>query len=82
MSTEFIFRIIGMVIVAILGWSLGGQASRIEPFIPEQELLYRMVFGLIGALAGLVLTPYSPLVLRASSATNSGVSLQKPFSQV
>jgi len=58
MSTEFIFRIIGMVIVAILGWSLGGQASRIEPFIPEQELLYRMVFGLIGALAGLVLTPY------------------------
>ena len=58
MSTEFIFRIFGMIIVAILGWIFGGYASKIEPFIPEQELLYKMVFGLIGALAGLVLTPY------------------------
>ncbi|MFT3890087.1 MAG: PIN domain-containing protein [Anaerolineales bacterium] len=58
MSTEFIFRLFGMVIVAILGWALGGAAARIEPFVPQQELLYRLVFGLIGALAGLVLTPY------------------------
>jgi uncharacterized protein YacL len=58
MSTEFIFRIFGMVLVAILGWALGGAAARIEPFVPQQELLYRLVFGLIGALAGLVLTPY------------------------
>lgn len=58
MSTEFIFRIIGMIIMGILGWIFGGFASRIEPFIPEQILLYEMVFGLVGALAGLVLTPY------------------------
>ena len=58
MSIEFIFRIFGMVLVAILGWGLGGAAAKIEPFIPEQELLYELVFGLIGALAGLVLTPY------------------------
>jgi uncharacterized protein YacL len=57
-SVEFIFRIIGMVIVAMLGWSFGGWASRIEPFDPRQEILYRTVFGLVGALAGLVLTPY------------------------
>ena len=57
-SVEFIFRLIGMVIVALLGWSFGGWASRIEPFVPGQELLYRLVFGLVGALAGLVLTPY------------------------
>jgi len=57
-SVEFIFRLIGMVIVALLGWSFGGWASRIEPFLPQQELLYRTVFGLVGALAGLVLTPY------------------------
>src|SRR5512141_1449360 len=57
-SVEFFFRLVGMVIVAILGWSFGGWASRIEPFHPEQELLYRTVFGLVGALAGLVLTPY------------------------
>jgi uncharacterized protein YacL len=58
MSVEFIFRLIGMVIVAILGWAFGGWASRIEPFDPRQELLFRLVFGLVGALAGLVLTPY------------------------
>ncbi|HLO27714.1 MAG TPA: PIN domain-containing protein [Anaerolineales bacterium] len=57
-SVEFIFRMVGMVIVAFLGWSFGGWASRIEPFDPRQELLYRTVFGLIGVLAGLVLTPY------------------------
>src|SRR6266511_5494048 len=57
-SVEFFLRILGMVVVAILGWSFGGWASRIEPFHPEQELLYRTVFGLVGALAGLVLTPY------------------------
>ncbi len=57
-SVEFFLRLIGMVIVAMLGWSFGGWASRIEPFHPEQELLYRSVFGLVGALAGLVLTPY------------------------
>ena len=65
-SVEFIFRIVGMIIAAMLGWSFGGWASRIEPFNPSQELLYRTVFGLIGALAGLVLTPY--LTTRPSRA--------------
>lgn len=58
MSGEFIFRIFGLIIVGYLGWLFGGWASRIPPFVPEQLLLYEMVFGLIGALAGLVLTPY------------------------
>ncbi len=57
-SVEFILRLIGLVVVATLGWSFGGWAARIEPFDPRQELLYRTVFGLVGALAGLVLTPY------------------------
>ncbi len=57
-SVEFIFRLIGMLVVGLLGWSFGGWASRIEPFDPRQELLYRTVFGLVGLLAGLVLTPY------------------------
>ncbi len=65
-SVEFFLRLIGMVVVAILGWSFGGWASRIEPFDPRQELLYRTVFGLVGALAGLVLTPY--LTTRPSRA--------------
>jgi len=58
MSGEFIFRIIGMIMVGYLGWLFGGWASRIPPFVPEQVLLYELVFGLIGALAGLVLMPY------------------------
>src|SRR5512134_4039103 len=65
-SAEFILRLIGMVVVAVLGWSFGGWASRIEPFHPEQELLYRSVFGLVGALTGLVLTPY--VITRPSRA--------------
>jgi uncharacterized protein YacL len=58
MSGEFFFRIFGMIVFGYLGWLFGGWASRIPPFVPEQVLLYELVFGLIGALAGLVLTPY------------------------
>jgi len=58
LSVEFLFRMIGMIAVGLLGWGFGGWASRIEPFDPRQVLLYRVVFGLVGALAGLVLTPY------------------------
>jgi len=58
LSVEFVFRMIGMVVVGLLGWSFGGWASRIEPFDPRQIMLYRVVCGLVGMLAGLVLTPY------------------------
>ncbi|MGB8981487.1 MAG: PIN domain-containing protein [Anaerolineales bacterium] len=58
MSVEFIFRIIGMIVGTVLGWVFGGWAARIEPFDPRQEVLYEVVFALVGLLAGLVLTPY------------------------
>jgi uncharacterized protein YacL len=54
MSTEFILRIIGLVVFAILGGYWGGLAGRIA----DQTTFYAVVFGLIGALAGLILTPY------------------------
>jgi uncharacterized protein YacL len=57
-SVEFFLRLVGMVIVAMLGWSFGGWAVRIPPFDPRQELLFRVVFSLVGVAAGLVLTPY------------------------
>ena len=57
-SVEFVFRLIGMLVFALVGWGFGAWAARIPPFDPRQELLYRVVFGLVGALAGLVLTPY------------------------
>lgn len=66
MSTEFIFRIIGMFIVGYMGWIFGGWAATMQPANPGQELLFRSVFGLIGVLAGLVLTPY--LTTRPSRA--------------
>lgn len=66
MSTEFIFRIIGMFIFGYLGWIFGAWAATIEPADPSQSLLFRLVFGLVGVLAGLALTPY--LTTRPSRA--------------
>jgi uncharacterized protein YacL len=54
MSVEFILRIVGMLTFAFLGGYWGGLAGRIA----EQTTLYAVIFGLIGALTGLILTPY------------------------
>ncbi len=55
MSTDFVFRIFGMIALSGAGvyWGvyLGGLAS-------ESKDLYGVVMGLLGALAGLVLTPF------------------------
>ena len=37
---------------------MGAGLPEFHRLIPEQVLLYELVFGLVGALAGLVLTPY------------------------
>ena len=52
---EFIFRLIGMVALAILAGSWGISLG-IMADAPKD--LYAVVLGLLGALAGLVLTPY------------------------
>jgi len=55
MSADFIARILGMVVFAALGvyWgiNLGGLTE-------GKEELYAVIFGLVGALIGLVLTPF------------------------
>jgi uncharacterized protein YacL len=55
MSTEFIFRIIGMLVFAVLGgfwgYQLGGHDF-------GESIRYAMIIGLISSLAGLVLTTY------------------------
>ncbi len=62
MSHDFIFRIVGMVVFAVLGvlWgiSLGEKAGRagIEPSLSIEQ--YAFLVGMVGALAGLVLTPF------------------------
>ncbi len=54
MSVEFILRIIGMLVFAFIGGYWGGLAGRLA----GQTTFYVVIFGLIGALAGLILTPY------------------------
>ena len=55
MSIEFIFRIIGMIVLGIAGGYWGFAISR---FNPNDAMRTTLVFGLVGALAGLILTPY------------------------
>jgi len=62
MSSDFLIRLIGMIVFSILGvyWgtSLGNMAN-----LPHGENVfsvevYAFVFGLVGALVGLILTPF------------------------
>ncbi len=54
MSTEFIARLLGMVAFSIGGVFLGASIGQI---VLEPEL-YAIVFGLVGALTGLIITPW------------------------
>lgn len=55
MSTESIFRILGMFFFGLSGGYLGLYFGMVRP---EQLGFYVSVFGLVGALFGLLLTPY------------------------
>jgi uncharacterized protein YacL len=55
MSIEFLFRIVGMFVFAIGGVILGVRLASLAEGPPE---LWGMVLALLGALLGLVLTPY------------------------
>ncbi len=55
MSVEFIFRIVGMIVLSIGGVYLGIRLSVTDNTPPE---LWAVVFGLVGALVGLVITPF------------------------
>ena len=54
-SIEFIFRIIGAIAGAVAGGYLGNGLARLLDVTPEA---YVAVFGLVGFLTGLILTPY------------------------
>ncbi len=53
-SLEFIFRLIGMIGLAFAGVYLGREMGQYN----NSANLYAVILGLVGALAGLVLTPF------------------------
>ena len=55
MSVDFISRLIGMVVLAFIGAYLGAYLS---PLLGGETILFTVIIGLLGALGGLVLTPY------------------------
>jgi uncharacterized protein YacL len=66
MSFEFVLRIIGMFVLGI-GGSYWGYSIFIAD--PKEAVTNAVIFGLVGALAGLILTPY--LTTRPTRATRS-----------
>lgn len=55
MSSDFVMRLFGMIIFSIVGAYIGNWIGR---FDAQQQLLSVLTFGLVGALFGLILTPY------------------------
>jgi uncharacterized protein YacL len=74
MSVEFIFRLIGMIVLAIGGAYWGTSLGQNLGYSPQ---LYAVILGLLGALIGLVLTPFfTTRPARAVRSTLSKVSAQ------
>jgi uncharacterized protein YacL len=55
MSIDFILRLVGMIVFAILGLYWG---VRLGDLANQQQDLYAIVMALLGALVGLILTPF------------------------
>ncbi len=87
MSADFIARLIGMVVFAILGvyWGtylgrLAGDAGGTVKFTVEQ---YAFTIGMVGALAGLILTPFiSTRPMSALRAQLSRLSTRSLFASL
>lgn len=84
MSIEFIFRLIGMIVFAIIGVMWGAQLGQIataggapSTFSVEE---YAFTLGLVGALIGLILTPFITIrPMRAIRSLLTRVSAQTLF---
>ncbi len=77
MSSDFIVRLFGMIVFSILGAYAGNWLGR---FNAEQQMLYTLTVSLIGALAGLVLTPFfTTRPMRSLRATLGRLSAETLF---
>lgn len=55
MTVEFIFRVVGMIVLAIMGVYWGINLGDV---LAGPKELYAVILGLVGALMGIVLTPF------------------------
>ncbi len=77
MSIEFIFRIVGMILVGIWGVWFGISFSNLAG---EPPMARAVAFGMVGMIAGLVLTPYfTTRPVRAVRKALSQVSARSLF---
>jgi uncharacterized protein YacL len=76
MSIDFVSRIVGMIVLAVLGLTGGIQVAKLASADPA---LYAIVFTLLGALLGLVATPW--ITIRPVSALRSRLR-QMPAGQL
>ncbi len=75
MSSEFIVRIVGMAVLVVAGIYLGVFLSDLAGGDAE---FWAIVFGLLGALVGLVVTPYvTTRPIRAVKVAMAGLSARR-----
>ncbi|NLG95857.1 MAG: TRAM domain-containing protein [Chloroflexi bacterium] len=87
MSADFIARLIGMVVFAVLGVYFGSSVGELATVTPGESLFtadqYAFIFGLAGALAGLIFAPYlSTRPLRSFRSMMGRVSPQTLFASL
>lgn len=87
MSADFIARLIGMIVFSILGVYLGTHLGRLAQFNPGEMILtveqYAFTIGLVGALTGLILTPFiTTRPIRAFRSVLARISSQALFASL
>ena len=87
MSTEFIIRLIGMIVFTTIGVAWGTSLGRMANVNPSQNTMsvdqYAIIIGLVGALAGIILTPFiTTRPIRALRALLTRISAQALFSSL
>jgi uncharacterized protein YacL len=80
MSIEFFSRLIGMIVFGAGGVMLG---NRLESFAGDQPELWTLIFGLVGVLLGLVISPIISIrPIRAARATLGQISASTLFAGI
>ncbi len=58
MTLDFVVRIVGMLLLSVAGFQVGAVLADLGDVPIEARVPYVLVFTLVGALAGLILTPW------------------------